>query len=318
MSSSYQILLTNIFITIFSVVTAGTPQRIVSGNHAAPGEFPYIVSLRFNFRDNKHICGGSIISPKHSLTAAHCVDWLYPRDIIVVSGTNRQDDKNALKKSLNLDGSMQDAIKLPTKSWIPHTIATVAGWGYKHALSSPDYSKDVPNDLSKLQVTIITHEECAKKRAQPFEYQICATRPNATICQLKDDLKLDGYLQDAIELPIKPYVPKRNAVVAGWGYTQALLDHDDDTDTSDDLNKLNVTIITHDECRETRLPPFEYQICATNPDGVVCQGDSGGPLVVDNILVGVLSTSSCLIGSTPAFMDVYYFKDFIEKAMNED
>ncbi|XP_063976921.1 chymotrypsin-2-like [Diachasmimorpha longicaudata] len=260
MSSSHQILWTNIFVIIFSAVTARAPQRIVNGNHAASGEFPFIVSLRFDFRDNKHICGGSIISPKHILTAAHCVDWLYPEDIIVVSGTNRQNDRNAvfsrvhkivkhpgfvrktgasriqndlavltLKESLNLDGYLQDAINLPTKSWTPDTIATVAGWGYIYSLTSPDYSKDVPNDLSKLQVTIITHEECAKKRAEPFEYQICATRPNATICQ----------------------------------------------------------------------------------------GDSGGPLVVNNTLIGVVSTTSCLLGSYSGYMDTYYFRKFIKEAMED-
>ncbi|XP_011303570.1 chymotrypsin-2-like [Fopius arisanus] len=132
---------------------------------------------------------------------------------------------------------------------------------------------------------------------------------------LKEDLELDGFLRDVVKLPVKPYVPETRGIVTGWGYTKSLLDQDADTDTSDDLFKLNLTIITHDECRKFRLPPFEYQICATNSHGVVCKGDSGGPLVVENVQVGVLSTSSCLIGSTPAFMDVYYFKDFIEKSM---
>lgn len=48
------------------------------------------------------------------------------------------------------------------------------------------------------------------------------------------------------------------------------------------------------------------------------QGDSGGPLVSDGVLIGVLSTSSCLIGSTASFMDVHYFKEFIEQSMRED
>ncbi|XP_011303569.1 trypsin alpha-like [Fopius arisanus] len=241
-------------------VSGRLPRRIVSGNLAERGEFPYIISLKFDFKNDDHICGGSIISPKHILTAGHCVDWLYPRDLIVVSGTTRQDDENAvhsqvanitrhpgfvrrtktsriqndlavltLKEPLHLDGHLQDAVKLPVESWTPGTAATVAGWGYEYDVFSPKYSKDVPNDLRKLQVTIISHEECAKKRAQPFEYQICATRSDAT----------------------------------------------------------------------------------------VCQGDSGGPLVVNNVIVGVVSTTSCRLGSYSGYMDTYYFREFIQDAMKE-
>uniref|UniRef100_A0A1B0A9X8 Peptidase S1 domain-containing protein n=1 Tax=Glossina pallidipes TaxID=7398 RepID=A0A1B0A9X8_GLOPL len=44
--------------------------RIVNGRPARPGQFPYIVSLRY---DNRHVCGGSIISRDYILTAAHCI-----------------------------------------------------------------------------------------------------------------------------------------------------------------------------------------------------------------------------------------------------
>ena len=44
---------------------------IVGGRYARNGEVPYQVSLQ---RLYFHYCGGSIISKRYILTAAHCVD----------------------------------------------------------------------------------------------------------------------------------------------------------------------------------------------------------------------------------------------------
>ncbi|KAI4504482.1 hypothetical protein M0802_000032 [Mischocyttarus mexicanus] len=67
---------------------AEPPERIVGGSRAAVGEFPYQVSIRVY---NQHTCGGSIISSRHILTAAHCVsDWARAPNsyYTVVTGTN--------------------------------------------------------------------------------------------------------------------------------------------------------------------------------------------------------------------------------------
>lgn len=53
---------------------------------------------------------------------------------------------------------------------------------------------------------------------------------------------------------------------------------------------------------------------------LACNGDSGGPLVEDDELIGINSwTWGCAIPGKPAvFTDVFYFKDWIERTMNEN
>lgn len=45
---------------------------VIRGNHVNRGEFPFLVAL-VNVPDFKFFCGGSLITSKHVLTAAHCV-----------------------------------------------------------------------------------------------------------------------------------------------------------------------------------------------------------------------------------------------------
>lgn len=55
--------------------------RIFGGQEAAVGQFPHQVSLRISSSggpDFKHFCGGSIITNRFILTAAHCYDSRYP------------------------------------------------------------------------------------------------------------------------------------------------------------------------------------------------------------------------------------------------
>ncbi|KAG8038671.1 hypothetical protein G9C98_000226 [Cotesia typhae] len=53
-------------------------KRIVGGHNADPGEWPWIAAL---FNAGRQVCGGSLISDKHILTAAHCVAHMNSWDV---------------------------------------------------------------------------------------------------------------------------------------------------------------------------------------------------------------------------------------------
>lgn len=108
-------------------VTFGLPltvDRIFGGEEAKPGQFPHQVSLRINISNEfRHNCGGSIISDRFILTAAHCYNKRFPNasDYRVVVGAHVKNGN---------DGQAYDVIRItPHEGYnstsLQHDIALV-------------------------------------------------------------------------------------------------------------------------------------------------------------------------------------------------
>lgn len=66
--------------------------KIVGGKPAPPGSFPWQVSLGVSWIADPfsaHFCGGSVLSGKWIVTAAHCAERLTPGQVVVTAGTNQ-------------------------------------------------------------------------------------------------------------------------------------------------------------------------------------------------------------------------------------
>ncbi|OQV15033.1 putative Chymotrypsin-like elastase family member 2A [Hypsibius exemplaris] len=198
---------------------------ILGGINATKHQLNWIVSIQFPnlYNELHHICGGSIISNRLILTAAHClfypqsIDPLEMDQLVVKGGSHDPHNTRAIRVSniqihpkynnLNTGTHLQHDIALLT---LAHAIkignekvdyislpppgkqlctgdedmAFIAGWGYTKA----NYTKGVDNSSKVLQVARV--ERIPRSTCQNIypklnftEHMICTSSTNTDICQ---------------------------------------------------------------------------------------------------------------------------------------
>ncbi|CAF2120793.1 unnamed protein product [Rotaria magnacalcarata] len=78
--------------------------RIMGGQDAAPHSYPWMVSLAKRSLNNLHLCGGVLLTRRHVLTAAHCMeDFKDIGDMNILAGIHYTTEKRKPISALSID-----------------------------------------------------------------------------------------------------------------------------------------------------------------------------------------------------------------------
>merc|ERR1712045_645440 len=148
---------------LFLASASASDGGIVGGEEAEPHSIPFQVSLRQVDADDWHFCGGSVLGPRHILTAAHCtVIW----------------DSVEVVEDIVMNEYVA-AVGLPEQEQQSTGSCTVSGWGTLKSGGSC-----CPMKLMKVDVPVVEESTC--KNEYPFsiaESMICAGEHGKDSCQ---------------------------------------------------------------------------------------------------------------------------------------
>ncbi|KAK3094469.1 hypothetical protein FSP39_002121 [Pinctada imbricata] len=220
-------------------VSTPVPERqtkIVGGKIAAPGEFPWQVSMRSN---GHHVCGGIMVGDQWVMTAAHCFKtnknpyaWtvvLGEHDRAVLEGYEILEKVETLfihshfdpaqflndialiklGNPVTVDTAYVRPVCIPNKNEsFDGMICTITGWGASHSGGVGTHN------LYKADVPLLSNEVCS--------YLMDRTIPNTELCAGRKRGGVDSCQGDSGG----PMVCKKNGVwnivgIVSWGYSCA-------------------------------------------------------------------------------------------------
>ncbi|XP_044260985.1 trypsin-1-like [Tribolium madens] len=162
--------------------------RIINGDDAAKGQFPYQISYQWGILGlHEHVCGGSILSPTFILTAGHCVTEVPSQgEHRIVAGITELNEQNnerqeiqvvekivhpdfnggvgpndiaLLKLATPLEfGDLVQPVVLPEAGSEPTGDSVLTGWGSTSTTIIPS----LPNHLQTATVPILSYDDCKK------------------------------------------------------------------------------------------------------------------------------------------------------------
>lgn len=79
---------------IFQFSFGQNNKKIIGGQNAAEGQFPWISALYYKTSNDIFIqsCGGSLIAPQWILTAAHCNDSFFENENLTITSAHNQNN----------------------------------------------------------------------------------------------------------------------------------------------------------------------------------------------------------------------------------
>nr|XP_019543397.2 trypsin delta-like [Aedes albopictus] len=196
--------------------SAGKPlwfPRIIGGTPATLGEFPSKVSLQTT-QNSAHFCGGTLLSLRHVLTAAHCITDIQGIPMSASRIQAMADDLNVLPKmgsatrqvrqakSLNIHDKYNPttlANDLALVSLVSEFTKTNSLYPSKRASSAPppgqlcslagwgvvvENSQTISPSLQRVNLEVISFQHCnAAYQGALVKGMMCASAPGRDACQ---------------------------------------------------------------------------------------------------------------------------------------
>lgn len=169
--------------------------RIVGGEKAIEGQFPFMVALRASYSPREHGCGGFIIASRWIGSVAHCNrHYLTHLLTLAVVGTTKTSERGTVyrfafwrnhpeydvverKHDIGIGRTRSEIVFTPLVQPVPlgsefvgaDVAAIISGWG---TLDVPIPIGRFAEDLHYLNVTTVTNERCKETMIESERHRI--------------------------------------------------------------------------------------------------------------------------------------------------